>query len=251
MLDVPSKRIILARHTTPGGEIQLQQRPLANGELAFEIIVDGVFLMASYNQESERALARCALELLPKTGPGLQINSGLRLLVGGLGMGFTLQQALSFENVAAVDIVEISPRIIEWNRTYFAPLNGQALSDPRVSLIQEDLVAFLEDRNRRDRRYHSILLDVDNGPSWLAYENNAQLYTTEAMQNWSAMLFPGGSLAVWSAQREPEFLERLQATFLRVEEISVVTTSVATPKKGPLEQFIYRAINNYELSSVL
>jgi spermidine synthase len=156
MPDVPSQRIVLARHTTPTGEIQLQQRPLADGALAFEIIVDGVFLMASYNQASERAVARYALDALP------DVQAGLRLLVGGLGMGFTLQQALSNEHVAAVDVVEISPHIVEWNYTYFAPLNGHALVDPRVNLLQDDLYVVLKAQAERNVQYHAILLDVVN-----------------------------------------------------------------------------------------
>ena len=232
MPDVPSQRIVLARHTTPTGEIQLQQRPLADGALAFEIIVDGVFLMASYNQASERAVARYALDALPDA------QSALRLLVGGLGMGFTLQQALSNERVAAVDVVEISPHIVEWNHTHFAPLNGHALADPRVNLLQDDLYVVLKAQAERNVQYHAILLDVDNGPSWLAHEDNARLYTAEALQHWSTLLVPGGCLAIWSAQREPEFLERLGMVFKQAEEVPFEVTG----QKGLVEQFVYQAV---------
>jgi spermidine synthase len=229
--DVPSHRTVIARHTTPTGEIQLQQRPLVDSTLAFEIVADGVFLMASYNQASERALARQTLDALPAS------SSGFRLLVGGLGMGFTLQEALSSEYVAAVDVVEISAHIIEWNRTHFAPLNGQALSDPRVTLIQDDLGAVLDTTSQPGARYHAILVDVDNGPSWLARENNARLYTTAALQSWKELLTLGGCLAVWSAQHEPEFLARLRAVFGQAEGISIETPS----EKGLVEQFVYLA----------
>jgi spermidine synthase len=232
MPDVPSQRIVLARYTTSTGEIQLQQRPLANGTLAFEIIVDGVFLMASYNQASERAVARYALDTLP------DVQTGLWLLVGGLGMGFTLQQALSCKHVAAVDVVEISPHIVEWNHTHFAPLNGYALADPRVNLLQDDLYVVLDAQVQRNVQYHAILLDVDNGPSWLAHEDNARLYTAEALQRWSALLVSGGCLTVWSAQREPEFLERLATVFSQAEEIPVEVDG----QKGLVEHFVYRAV---------
>ena len=224
-----SDRVVLAHHVTPSGEIQLQQRPLPDGSLTFEIISDGVFLMASYNQVSERALAHYALEVT-KTGPGPE----LRVLVGGLGMGFTLQETLTAD-VALVDVVEKSPYIVEWSRTFFAPLNGDALADPRVRLIQDDLYALLG--RSSTAAYHAILLDVDNGPSWLAHPDNARLYTLEALERWSAMLTPGGSFAVWSAQPEPEFLERMQAVFGRAEEISVVAPD---HRNEPVEQFIYR-----------
>jgi spermidine synthase len=229
MSSLPSERVVLARHITSNGEIQLQQRLLPDGSPVFEIISDGVFLMASYNQVSERALARHALEDL-KTSPGAE----LRVLVGGLGMGFTLQEILSDE-VASVDVVEISPYIIEWNRTHFAPLNGGVLTDPRVRLIQDDLYDLL--CTSSTAAYHAILLDVDNGPSWLAHENNARLYTHQALERWSALLTPGGSFAVWSAQPEPEFLERIRTVFSCAEEIPILASN---HKQEPVEHFIYR-----------
>jgi spermidine synthase len=230
---LPSERVVLARHVTPGGEIQLQQRPLPDGSPAFEIISDGVFLMASYNQASARALAQHGLGAV-KTGPRTAQRE-LRVLVGGLGMGFTLQEALSGD-VAAVDVVEISPYIVEWNRTHFAALNGDALADPRVGLIQDDLSTLLWTSTKS---YHAVLLDVDNGPSWLAHPDNARLYSLEALKRWSAMLTPGGSFAVWSAQPEPEFLGRLEAVFPRAQEIPVLDPD---DKTEPVEYFIYRGL---------
>jgi spermidine synthase len=230
---LPSERIVLARHVTPGGEIQLQQRPLPDGSLAFEVISDGVFLMASYNQVSERALAHYALETL-KTSP----SSELRVLVGGLGMGLTLQETLTGD-VASVDVVEMSPYIVEWNRTFFAPLNGGALADPRVRLIQDDLYTFLCDLTKSTPAYHAILLDVDNGPSWLAHPDNARLYTSEALKRWSALLTPGGSFAVWSAQPEPEFLDRMRTIFGRAEEISI---HAPNDRRQTVEHYIYRCV---------
>lgn len=227
---MPAERIVLARHPTPGGEIQLQGRPLPDGSLAYEIISDGVFLMASYNQVSERALASHGLETL-----GASQHAEPRVLVGGLGMGFTLQEVLSRE-VARVDVVEISPYVIEWNGTFFAALNGDVLADPRVGLIRDDLYTVL--RTSPPVTYHAILLDVDNGPSWLAHEDNARLYTREALERWAALLTLGGSLAVWSAQPEPEFLERAQAVFDRAEEIPILAPD---HRNQPVEHFVYRA----------
>jgi hypothetical protein len=85
--------------------------------------------------------------------------------------------------------------------------------------------------------YKAILLDVDNGPSWLAHPDNARLYTLEALQRWSAMLTPGGSFAVWSAQPETRFSERMEAIFGRAEEIIVVAPNC---RNESVEQFIYR-----------
>ena len=227
---LPSERIILARYTTPNGEIQLQQRPLPDGSLAFEIISNGVFLMASYNQISERALARYTLESVSN-----ESKTDQRVLVGGLGMGFTLQETLSYE-VAAVDVVEINPHIVDWNQTYFSSLNEDVLAEPRVRLIQDDLYTLLY--TTQLATYDAILFDVDNGPSWLVDEANARLYTGEALKRWSALLIPGGSFAVWSAQRELEFLGRLQDIFPQAEEIPI---NVPDHKNELVENFIYQA----------
>ena len=133
-------------------------------------------------------------------------------------MGLTLQAVLEYE-VATVEVVEISAHIAEWNRTHFAPLNDHALVDPRVTLLQEDLYdvhTFMQ-----EAAYAAILLDVDNGPSWLVHEDNARLYTDDALGRWSNALAPGGALAVWSAQRETEFLGDMAAVFDYTEEITI------------------------------
>ena len=154
------------RQVTHGGEIVLQQRTLADGSAAFEIIADGVFLMASYNQTSERALARHAIEAI-QSGT---TRDDFRILVGGLGMGFTLQECLvvaaerGYENSSIqVDVAEISPAIIEWNRSHLAPLSGHDLDRPNVRLIQADLHDVL--MRTPVSTYDIIVLDVDNGPS--------------------------------------------------------------------------------------
>ena len=231
MSDVPSQRVVLARHTTDSGEFQLQRRPMANGAPAYEIIANGVFLMASYNDTSARALTRLALERLRDSS-----RSGLRVLVGGLGMGFTLQEALVAE-VAAVDVVESSSLIIDWNRRYFTELNGAVLNDPRVWLIEDDLYQVLS--MSPPASYAAILLDVDNGPSWLAHDENKRLYTSEALAQWSGLLASGGVFAVWSAQPEPGFRERLQGVFGNAEEVRVLESD---ERREPVPYFIYLSL---------
>ncbi len=228
----PQERVVLARHTMPSGEMQLQQRQLDDGSTAFEIISDGVFLMASYNQTSERALARHSLaELDNRQGPKP------RVLIGGLGMGFTLQETLDV-GVESADVVEINPYIIEWNRSHFAALNGKALADSRVTIIQQDLFLFLTALSHDV--YDAIMLDVDNGPSWLAHEKNGQLYTFETLKTWSELLKPGGVFAIWSAQAEPAFLRNMGSVFTTAEEIPIV---VPSHRNEPVEHFLYRGIN--------
>jgi spermidine synthase len=231
MNDLPSSRVVLARHATLDGEIQLQQRPLPDGSTAYEIISNGVFLMASYNHVSARALASQALDLETNDSPANQ-----RVLIGGLGMGFTLQAALNYEAVI-VDVVEISPYIIEWNQTHFGAINDEALADPRVTLIQNDLYTVLD--STPAAAYRAILLDVDNGPSWLNHPDNARLYTVSALKQWSTLLSDGGCFAVWSAQAEPTFLANLAMVFQRAEEVPV---SVRLPEGQQVVYFIYLGI---------
>ncbi len=234
MTPFPSPREIIARHATEEGVIQLQRRQLDDGSPAYEIIVDGVFLMASYNQASERTLAERALPAILA-----RPRDQRRVLIGGLGMGFTLQSTLAAD-VAAVDVVELSPPIVEWNRTHFAPLNGRALADPRVTLIQDDLYHVLT--TAPAAAYCAILLDVDNGPSWLAHEQNGRLYTDEALARWAGLLMAGGIFAVWSAQAEPDFLRRMEAVFDRVTE----TVIRAPAADRVVDHFIYSGYREKE-----
>src|SRR3954471_20952726 len=99
-----------------------------------------------------------------------------RTLVGGLGMGFTVRAALD-AGASSVDVVEISPAVVRWNRSVLAEIAGRPLSDPRVTVHTADVAAFL----RRASGYDSILLDVDNGPSWTARPENDALYGDRAL----------------------------------------------------------------------
>lgn len=178
---VPSGREVLARCHTATGDWQLQRR---NGH--YEIICNGVFLMAGYNGDSERRLAHAALAAAR--------GRVLRVLVGGLGIGYTLQAVLEDPRVVRCDVVEIEPLIAAWHRDYFAPLCGRPLEDPRTRLIVADLYDLPLERGA----YDAILLDTDNGPRWLARPENARLYEAPSMARLRAALRPRGRLVVWT-----------------------------------------------------
>src|SRR2546425_6616142 len=154
---VPSGRLILARVRTLTGEWQLQRR-----DSHYEIICNGVFLMASYNRASDRSLATVALARVR--------GEGLRVLVGGLGIGFTAQAVLEDQRVAALEGVEIEPTVAAWHRAHFATLCGQPLDDPRTALLQTDLAHLRLAAGASD----AILLDTDNGPDWLGRDPKAR-----------------------------------------------------------------------------
>lgn len=220
---------VLARQVTDSGEIQLQHRCLADGSGIFEIISDGVFLMSSQSHSGEQVLAQQALLEIAERLP-----ADRQVLIGGLGMGFTLRETLQHA-VTRVDVVEISDHVIAWNRQFFGPLNDGALDDARVHLIHDDLYSVLS--RAKVGTYAAIMVDVDNGPSWLVHGRNARLYTDEMLAIWSTRLAPRGVLAVWSAQQEPEFMERMRLRFRAVEETAV---PVPDPQGRPWYDYIYR-----------
>lgn len=207
----PTGPEVLAREETERGELVLRRREDSDGQLVFEIISNGCFLMASTNAFSARQLTHLGLELLGG-------RARLRVLIGGLGMGYTLQAALERPEVARVEVVELEPLVVEWARAYFGPLNDDALDDPRAQVVLADLARFLE---AAAGPYDAILLDIDNGPTWLVFEENAAVYGPPALERMRALLAPGGVLAVWAAERAPDFLEELRRTFGWADEVAV------------------------------
>lgn len=226
------KKVVLARETTPQGEIQLQQwiETDSPDQPVYEIIFNGVFLMASYNERAEKALATLALE------PLAEERQAMQALIGGLGMGYTLQAALDYDGIQAVDVVEIEEHIIRWAKRFFGELNGHALADPRVRLIQMDLGDYLF---QTEETYDAIILDVDNGPTWLALESNQRLYERPTLARMKDLLTEGGVLTVWAAEKCPDFQKRLEEVFGQAEEITIQEMD----RRGrPTDYFIYRAV---------
>ncbi|MBW4840018.1 MAG: spermine/spermidine synthase [Paenibacillaceae bacterium] len=197
-IDLPLE--IIERAVTPRGEIQLQRR----GD-QFEIISNGTFLMATYNGESERLLVRRALEL---------VSSPDKVLIGGLGVGFTLQEALLDPRVQEATVVEIEAKVIEWNRTVMVHVNGYTLEHPRTRLVHADLVSWIRETAES---FDLICLDIDNGPDWKVFDGNASLYDEAGLAALQNRLRPGGCLSFWSATPSPEFARQLQEAFGNVE----------------------------------
>jgi spermidine synthase len=159
----------------------------------------------------------------------------MRALIGGLGMGYTLQAVLGYDGIQAVDVVEIEGHVISWAKRLFGELNGHALSDPRVRLIHMELRDYL---SQTEETYDGIILDVDNGPTWLALESNQRLYERPTLARMKDLLTEGGVLTVWAAQKCPDFQKMLEEVFGQAEEITIQETD----RRGqPTDYFIYRA----------
>ena len=191
-----------------GGELRL----FHCGDIYTIKIAGGGDLMNSRVRESEKALARLPCERLAR-------RSGARVLVGGLGMGFTLAEALAvLPQDAEVVVAELVSAVVEWNRNILGEKAGHPLRDPRTRVVVDDVAQVLK-ANRRG--FDAILLDVDNGPEGLTIASNDGLYSELGLISAIEALKPGGILAVWSAAPAPWFTRRLRQTGLQVEEHTV------------------------------
>ena len=189
--------ILRAQATTDDGKTMT----LHEHDGSFMIRIDGVELMSTRQHHSEERLAELAC------GP-LREAQKPRVLIGGLGLGFTLRAALAcLPPDAAVTVVELVPAVIAWNLEPAFGLGCDALQDPRVEVISGDVAEVL--RTRRGV-FDAVILDVDNGASGLTTESNRQLYDTAGLTAAKAALKPTGCLAVWSADNDPEFVDRMQ-----------------------------------------
>jgi spermidine synthase len=190
-------------------------RCLARGEPArdYMITVGGRVLMVSHAARSEQALARLAREALADAGA-----ARARVLVGGLGMGYTLRAALDAWPATATFVVcELNPVIVEWCRGPLALLSGRALDDPRVSVAVDDVAALIARALAHGAgRFDAILLDLYEGPNEGRSGEPAQRhYTDSALHAAGEALRPGGVLAIWSETRDAAFERRLAAAGLR------------------------------------
>ncbi|MCB9882611.1 MAG: spermidine synthase [Planctomycetes bacterium] len=199
----------LGTATVPGGtdEMNLYRR----GE-EYSLRVGMCELMNSRRFGSEEVLAELAAERLRgRTEP--------RILIGGLGLGMTARAALdAFGEGCRIDVAELIPEVVQWNREFMGHLAGHPLDDPRCHVLQKDIAKVL--RHVRGK-YDAILQDVDNGPEGLAIPRNRWLYGPTGLQATRRCLKPGGVLVVWSVGSSPAFTERLRREKFEVEEVPV------------------------------
>ncbi len=188
-----------------GGELRLMRR---GSELS--IMAGAVELMNNRLTGSEEALATMACAKLRDPGRA-------RVLIGGLGMGFTLRAALTvLPPGAQVTVAELVPAVAEWARGPMAELFAGSLDDPRVRLRVEDVAAVIATGD-----WDAILLDVDNGPEGLTRTENDRLYDLGGLSTALRALRPGGVLAVWSSAPHPGFAKRLRTAGYAVAEVGV------------------------------
>ncbi|MGW2261286.1 spermidine synthase [Streptomyces sp. NPDC001780] len=217
--------VTLDRRDGPYGEVVLRER----GE-RLEIIANGCFLMDTSDGRSERLLVDAALAALttpaaggpPAPTPAPAAGRRPSVLIGGLGVGFSLAHAAADPRWGRIAVVEREEAVIDWHRNGpLARISATALADPRTVILHTDLVEYV--RTATDC-YDALCLDIDNGPDWTVTEGNESLYSAEGLAACRARLNPGGVLAVWSARPSPVFGEALRNagfTGVKQEEVPV------------------------------
>jgi spermidine synthase len=208
---IPWLQIDTAR--VPGADIEL--RLMRRGE-EFSMMLDQNELMNSRLSGSEEALATL-------TCKKIEVVKRPHLLIGGLGMGFTLRAALAvLGRDARITVAELVPAVIAWANGPMAELFGSSLTDPRASIREADVVDVIKNS---PSAFDAILLDVDNGPEALIRKANDALYDRNGLHAIRGALRPGGILAVWSSGPNIAFTKRLRAADFDVNEVGVRATT--------------------------
>jgi spermidine synthase len=208
---IPWSHIDTAR--VPGAEVELR---LMRRGAEFSMMLGQNELMNSRLSGSEEALATLACRRL----------EGVKrphLLIGGLGMGFTLRAALAvLGSEARITVAELVPAVIAWARGPMAGIFGDSMTDPRVSIREGDVADVIK---AKASAFDAILLDVDNGPEGLIRQANDALYDIRGLTAIRKALRPGGVLAVWSSGPHPLFSKRLRDAGFEVNEVGVRATT--------------------------
>jgi spermidine synthase len=192
-----------------GGELRLTQR-----DQEFSIHLKGARgeLMNSRVHSSELALAELACA-------HIKTVENAKVLVGGMGMGFTLAAALKVTTASTqVEVAELVPEIIEWNKGPLGECAGRPLNDPRVLIHLGDVAELFK---LKQPTYDAVLLDIDNGPEGFTHANNSNLYSVESLQAIRQSLKPNGVLAIWSAWHDPKFIQQLKKAQFKAEAVTV------------------------------
>jgi spermidine synthase len=180
---------------------------------------DEFVIMAGTNPLMNSRMSGSEQDLATLSWGKLAGRQSAHMLIGGLGMGFTLRAALEVLPAdARITVAELVPEIVEWARGPLAPIFAGSLDDPRVTIAIDDVGRVI---GAGKARYDAILLDVDNGPEGLSRDGNDRLYTLGGLSKAREALRPGGVLAVWSAHPDVKFTARLKSAGFQVEEARV------------------------------
>ena len=190
--------VTIAREQSAVGEVALRRRP---GSGVLELVVDGSFAMDTVDVSTEVALAEAALARHPRPR---------RVLVGGLGLGFTVRTVLADTRVERLDVVEVAEPLVRWARAGDVPELAGLEEGDRCRLHVADVAEVLAGRVGPAGEWDLVLLDVDNGPDFLIRRANAALYAAPMLTTALGRVADGGELVVWSSHRAPALLEAMR-----------------------------------------
>lgn len=215
----------VAHAVSERGEVFLIRR---ESDGALELRVNGVFVMDTVHTSTERLLATRTLDSLhaavgtAPSAPAPSAPAPVRVLIGGLGLGFTLREILADLRVTRVRVAEIEPAIVEWSRRGLVPDTAAAVEDDRVEIVVADVADTVAEQ--APSSLEAILLDVDNGPGFLVYDANAAVYRNDFLSLCRRALSPYGVTAVWSANPSPDLDAAMREVFAVVEELTIPVT---------------------------
>ena len=190
----------IARAESPRGEVVLRERRDENTPTILELRVNGVLVMDTLETTTERALANAALAL---------VEDPRRVLVGGLGLGFTMHEVLADPRVECCTVVEIEQAVVDWMRNGTVAHGPRLLADERVEVVVADVAVALAEAG--EAAYDLVLLDVDNGPGYLVHDANESLYREPFLE--AARRATAQVLVVWSAAEAPQLGAAMEAVF--------------------------------------
>jgi spermidine synthase len=215
---------ILAYEDTPLGPLCLRRRirPGGGNESVTEITLDHEFLMSSLHTASERALARTAIDM--------HGGRDLRVLIGGLGLGYTAAAVLESDRVRAAEVVELLPPVIAWMRAGLVPLSPTLAGDPRLTLTEGDVYARLAKPGAAG--FDLVLIDVDHSPDDRLDHGPGLFYTPGGLTRAKSHLAAGGVLGVWSYAESSPFADALRGVFeeVRVEAVRFTNAHLGEPQ---------------------
>jgi spermidine synthase len=223
----------VARAESERGELVLRQRTEEDGSTTLELRANGVFVMDTRETTSERALARAAL---------FRHDAPTNVLVGGLGLGFTLAEVLADDRVRRVVVAEIEPALVEWLRDGTVPHGPALLADERVEVRVADVAEVI---GEAEGAYDVVLLDVDNGPGYLVHDANSALYAPALLGSTQRALRARGQCVIWSAARDEPLHEAMRQVFGDAE-----AAAYDVDLQGRAEQYwLHLAVNERQVTS--
>ena len=199
---------VVLRRRRPGEPSRVAAADPEDDPGVLELRVNGVFVMDTRETTTEQELARAALD---------RVDDPRDVLVGGLGLGYTVREVLTDRRVERLVVVEVEPALVRWMRDGTVPHGPSFLADARLRVVEADLLEAVQEASPDS--FDLVLLDVDNGPGHLVHDSNSGVYRSPFLRQVAAMLRTGGALVVWSAAEADDLAETLEEVFGAVARV--------------------------------